>query len=554
MLLSLTVKNFALIRELNLQPNKGLNVITGETGAGKSILLGALGLVLGNRAETSALLNTDLKCVVEAIFEVKNLKLHTFFEEHELDYADQTIIRREIAPGGKSRAFVNDTPVSLQILKELGERIIEIHTQNTGLLIKSATEQLAIIDDFAGEQTVLTQYKIQWKNYAKLRQDFDSFIIETGTAQKEKDFLQFQFDELEQFTPLAGEDTALEQLVKTLGHAEEIKSACSQSEYLLADSDNSIVDQLTAVRAQLKNIANVHPKVAETLQRLESQVLELKDISSALKAIGLSVESDPKKLDAANERIAKLQMLLKKHNLQNAHELVDFKKSLEEKLWLTEEAGVKKEKLEKQLLEAKEACKKIALNLHESRIKAAELLCKKTIVVLTELEMPSSKLLAHFEFDADKLGPKGASFVKLMFSANAGQNPQPLEKVASGGEVSRLNFAFKSLMAGKKEMPTLIFDEADTGVSGEVAGKMGSLMQQLGKNHQVIAITHLPQVAAAGESHYFVYKGISEGLSSTQIKLLDEKERILQIAQMLSGRDPGDAAVANARELLGVSN
>lgn len=550
MLQHITVQNFALIKDLQLQPQAGLNVITGETGAGKSILLGALGLVLGNRAETSALLNKDLKCIIEAVFDIKNLDLQAFFDTHELDYSEQTILRREIAPGGKSRAFVNDTPVMLNVMKELGEQLIEIHTQNTGLLITSGAEQLNIVDDFAGHQNLLNSYKKNWKKYHALGAELEEFKRQTDAAQKEKDFLQFQFDELENFNPVAGEETQLEQLAMTLSHAEEITAACNSAEYTLAEEEGSVLDQIGVVRSNLKNAAQLNPEIEQAVKRLEGVGFELKDIAATLRQTSAGIDNDAARLETVNERIAKLQLLLKKHQLKSSAELAELKNQIELRLLATEQAGTKAEQLEAAVDAAKKVCEKEATQLHESRLKAAKILCKESTLLIKDLGIPAGKVDVSMALDLENLNASGGSKIKLLFAANPGQEPQALEKVASGGEVSRLNFCFKSLLAGKKAMPTLIFDEADTGVSGEVAGKMGSMMHKLGEKHQVIAITHLPQVAAAGETHFFVYKNLSASSANTEIRLLQKDERVKNIAQMLSGKDPGEAAVANARELL----
>lgn len=550
MLQNLTVKNFALIRELQLQPQLGLNVITGETGAGKSILLGALGLILGNRAETSALYNKDVKCIIEAVFDIKKLNLISFFDEKELDYSDQTIIRREIAPGGKSRAFVNDTPVMLNVLKELGEKLIEIHTQNTGLLITSSAEQLRIIDNFSGDSSLISSYKNAWKRYTFLHQELMDFKTKIDAAQKEKDFLQFQFDELESFDPKANEDIELEKIAMTLGHAEEITNTCNHAELALTESDESIVDKISAVRSSLKGIVGLHKNVEDISKRLEVIGFEIKDISAGLRETSASIENDSARLESVNERIAKLQLLLKKHSIHSATELLELKLDIENKLLQCEQANSETEKLEKALSVARNECENLAKQLHESRIKSATFLCKETAKLLQELGIPAANMDAKMEFDLNAMNSHGATSIKLLFSANQGKEMQALEKVASGGEVSRINFCFKSLLADKQEMPTLIFDEADTGVSGLVASKMGEMMNRLGKKHQVISITHLPQVAAAGETHFFVYKNQSDGIANTEIKLLSPDERVKNIAQMLSGKEPGEAAVANAKELL----
>jgi DNA repair protein RecN (Recombination protein N) len=551
MLQLLTIQNFILIKELQFKPGQGLSVITGETGAGKSILLDALELILGGRADSSMLFQQDKKCILEAVFNIKTMQLQTFFEAHELDYADETILRREINAGGKSRAFVNDTPVSLQILRNLGEHLIEIHTQHTGLLITSAAEQLKIVDDFANEPALWKEYAIAWDKYIAAEKELNHLKVVAAEAQKERDFNQFQFEELAEFSPVANEEINLEIQSQTLSHAEEINNAAANAAYLLNETENSIADQIVAVKSSLKQAANHHPQIAEILTRLESQAMELKDIAQSLEIVSVSIENDAGKLQRVNERISKLQHLLKKHNLHTASDLIMLMEKLETKLEFAEKSTTRLENLARVVAEARSKALELAKSLHKMRLSAAEKLCRQAEKQLKDLGMPFAQLKADIQLEPDKMNQNGASTIRLLFSANSGQALQALDKVASGGEVSRLNFCFKSLLAGKKSMPTLIFDEADSGVSGEVAGKMGLMMQRLGEKHQVISITHLPQVAAAGQTHFFVYKSSENGATTTGIRVLSGADRVSQIAQMLSGNKPGEAAVANARELLG---
>lgn len=554
MLTRLNVKNFILIKELVFKPEKGLNVVTGETGAGKSILLGALGLVLGNRAETSSLLDKNEKCIVEAEFDISGLDVQPYFENHELDYETNTILRREIAPTGKSRAFINDTPVNLAQLKELGEYLIEIHTQHTGLLIANSAEQLQIIDTYAGNSALLRTYNKEWLQLKKLEQQLQKAKKDQAEALAQQDYIQYQFDELQKFAPVSGEEVQIENDISTLGHVTQIKDMGMEAAYLLSNSEHSALNILNQVKQTLKQIAPYNKDLADIAERIGSAITELSDLAMALDNIAESAEADPQKLEHLNLRLASLQSLLRKHNCNSAADLIPILVSLDNSLNRLENEGHHIQELEKQFYNATTACEQLALQLHEQRLQAAPELCKQAILALQELEIPHAKLQCELHFNKAALGKDGATSATMLFSANAGVAPKTLEKAASGGEISRLHFVLKSILAGKKAMPVLIFDEADTGVSGEVATKLGHRMKELGNHHQIIAITHLPQMAASGHTQFFVYKSEVNASSSTEIQKLLPADRVMIIAQMLSGKKPGEAALANARELLSALN
>ncbi|MBL7812174.1 MAG: DNA repair protein RecN [Bacteroidetes bacterium] len=549
MLLNLTVKNFALIRELCYEPGKGFNVVTGETGAGKSILLGALGLVLGNRAESGVLLNAEQKCIVEATFNIEALQLHDFFQQEELDYEPTTLLRREISPQGKSRAFINDTPVSLNTLRALGSQLIEIHTQNTGLLITQADEQLQLLDDYAMHPDLLGEYKLAWKNWRMAKEQLTHALQVREQLNRERDYLHFQYQELDDFQPIMDEESTLLQQIQLLENAGEIGEACQDVQFQLTEKELSVSDILGQLRQRLRNAARHLPAIEEITQRLESSLEELRDCSLELGKIAAEAESDPNRLEQLNGRYARLQQLLKKHGAEQGSELIQIKNALSEKLQQSDMADHAVEKADELVKHTRNLLGSVAGKLHLSRVKAAQNLASEAVLLLKKLEMPAARLEIQLS-ELPEPGPVGADGIDILFSANEGKALQPLEKVASGGEVSRLNFCFKALLAACKNCPTLIYDEADTGISGAVADRMGQMMRELGQKHQIISITHLPQVAALGEYHHFVYKSTADGETESRIRLVSGDERVRIVAEMLSGRQPGEAAIANARELL----
>lgn len=552
MLKSLTVNNYALIKEIRFLPETGLNVVTGETGAGKSILLGALGFVLGNRADTTVLLPKSEKCIVEAIFLNFPQKVVDFLQNHELDIEPELILRREISAAGKSRAFINDTPVAQNQLKELGEFLVEIHTQNTGLLIRDNNEQLSLLDTYGGNIDLLQEYSKLWNHYIKERQKLTELQELATKATGEYDYLKFQFEELETFKPTDGEETYLEQRANMLNHASDIAEAGNTAWNMLSENENSIYSQLSAVRSVIKGVANISPELDALYARIDSIMLDIRDVSQEIGKISETSQPDNAELERINERLALLQMLLKKHRRTGAAELKQLLEELNEKIYAFDHSEEAMQKQVNLVAEAHKNCILVAQKLHAAREHAAKKLGPEAQLHLAKLGMPKAGLQVELGFDENKLGAKGGSAVVLLFNANDSRL-LPLDKVASGGEVSRLNFVFKALLADKKEMPTIIFDEADTGVSGEVADRFGEMMKELSAYHQIIAITHLPQVAAKGNAHFLIYKGEEDGKMVSALKHLNPENRIDALANMLSGKTPGTAAVANARELLGLN-
>lgn len=551
MLVSLSVNNYVLIKEMFLAPDAGLNVITGETGSGKSILLAALGLVLGNRAESGIAFDEQNKCVVEAVFGKFSKQATQFLQDNELDIEDELLLRREIATNGKSRAFINDTPVSLQQLRELASLLVEIHTQHTGLLIRDQAEQLKLVDDFAGNGELLSNYIVLWNSLKSEEKVLQSLVASKDKNLAEYEFSKFQFDEIDAFNPNPTEDDYLEDKANQINHAADIVSAVSAAWGLVTENDPSAYQLLALARTALKSVANVSQQVKSLFERLEIQMTELQELGADLARISDHSQPNPQELEHINQRLSHLQHLLKKHGVENASDLVSRKELLEAKLYETEhfEDSIQKQKQKVDLALTK--CTQLADQLSQKRLAAGQQLSTQAQELMAQLGMPKAHLKVRVEHKTSQLGVTGADSVVIMFNAN-GNTLQELEKVASGGEVSRLNFVFKALLAGKKSMPTLIFDEADTGVSGEVAFKLGSMMQDLAKHHQVIAITHLPQVAAKGTVHFYVYKTEVEGKTVTQIQKLTSSQRVDVMAKLLSGESAGNAAVANAKELLGL--
>lgn len=550
MLTNLLIKNYALIKELNISIDQNLTTITGETGAGKSILLGAIGLVLGQRADNSTIADQSEKCIIEATFDIKNLNLKALFEEIEIDYHDECVIRREILPNGKSRSFINDTPANLNQLKQLGAQLIEVHTQNTGLLISNPDEQIHLLDDFGGYKSLIDDYKKAYSNYSTSTKNLNSLLLSQSQFIKEKEFIQFQFDEIYNFQPIDKEEVTIEEQITLLTQASNITQALGQANKQINETENSLVDQLNYLKNQIKPIAQLNDSISSVFTRLETTIVELKDIGFEAENIAEKIEENPAALDNLNDRLLKMQNLFRKHQVESAAELLHLQNELEIKLQQSQNIDDEIISLKNEVKKAKENAFIMAQKLSESRLNASKLLAEETKTILVNLAIPHAQIEFKVNTSDTELGPLGIDTVNILFSANLGKSPQLLSQVASGGEISRLNFTFRSLIAKNKNLPTLIYDEADTGISGEVASKMGAMMRQLGNLHQVISITHLPQVAAAGQNQWLVYKSVAENKTLSSVKKLDFNERITVLGQMLSGTNPTDAALSNAKELL----
>ncbi|MDB5023915.1 MAG: recN [Mucilaginibacter sp.] len=556
MLQKLVINNYALIDNLEISFGDGLNILTGETGAGKSIILGALSLILGQRAESRYFFNQQKKCVIEGVFKISDFHLKTYFEDNELDYEAETILRREISADGKSRAFINDTPVNLTTIKQLGEKLIDIHSQHATLEINDPEFQLLVVDSAAGHGGLLTDYKSKFRAYKKARAKLQQLIGESDKAKSDLDYYQFQFDELDKASLAKDEQEKLELELYTLNNAEEIKRNLLGACLLMQEGETSALIQLRETAHHLSTLEKFNPLIEGLHQRLKSTIIELKDIASEIENLEQHTHTNEARAIEINERLSVIYNLQKKHRLNTNAELLQLQDDLSEKIQQALFGDEEIEKLQKQIAAEKQELEKLAAQLSANRAKAIPDIQAQVMQSLTEVGMDSSTLKIEQAALAAKgedsnLGADGFDQVRFLFSANKGHTLAEMSKVASGGELSRLMLSIKSLIARYTALPTIIFDEIDTGVSGEVANKVGQIMERLSENLQVITITHLPQIASKGQSHYFVYKDNGTSTTYTRIRQLSEQERVLEIAKMLSGDKPGESALQNARELLG---
>ena len=551
MLQKLSISNYALIDSLEISFGSGLNILTGETGAGKSIILGALSLILGQRAESRYFFNQQKKCVIEGTFSVGDFHLKQFFEDNDLDYEAETVLRREISIDGKSRAFVNDTPVNLNLMKELGEKLIDIHSQHATLEINDPEFQLLVVDAVAGHGELLNDYRTKFKSYKKETTKLDRLIQDRDKAKADLDYYQFQFDELEKAGLSANEQETLEQELYTLSNAEEIKRNLLGALYLMHEGETSAIIQLREACHQLSTLERYNPQIAELYQRLNSTLIELKDIAAEIETIERQTHTNEARAAEVNNRLSTLYNLQKKHRVNSTDELLQLQDELSEKIQQAVFGDEAIEKLKKQLGSDKKELEQLAGKLSLDRKMVIPKIQSLVLTSLAEMGMESAGFKIELKSENENtLTTNGFDSVKFLFSANKGHSLGEMSKVASGGELSRLMLAIKSLIAQNTALPTIIFDEIDAGVSGEVANKVGQVMEKLSANLQVIAITHLPQIASKGQSHYFVYKDDEGATTYTRIKQLDKTERVLEIAKMLSGDKPGESALQNARELL----
>lgn len=552
MLSRLLIKNYALIDNLDISFDKGLNIITGETGAGKSILMGALGLVLGNRAEGKQFFNEEKKCVIEGYFSISSYDLKGFFEENDLEYDDETIIRRELSVDGKSRAFVNDSPVNLTILKALGEKLIDIHSQHATLQINTEEFQLLVLDALAEQEDLLTTYRKELNILRQTERRLKTLKEESRAARAELDYNQFLFEELERLDIKEGEVQSLEEEQQQLENAEEIKRSLVSSSFLLSEGEQNVLSMLKESVQQIQQAARYFSGAEELAQRLQSTYIEIKDIASEIAQQEEAVMLDQQRLDEVSARLSELYSVMKKHRVDSEGELLQIRDNLEQKLQAVLNHDDIMAELEKQLTEQKDKVMTLAKQIHDNRKAVVPQVVDFVQQTLTTVGMPNARLSISLDFqNMEKASPRGFDAVQFLFSANKGQTLQPIHKVASGGELSRVMLAIKSLVAQNSSLPTIIFDEIDTGISGEVALRVGEVMQRLAHNMQVIAITHLPQIASKGTSHFKVYKEDKDDKTRSNIVLLKPEERVLEIAQMLSGVNPGEAALAHAKTLLG---
>ena len=549
MLQHLVIKNYALIQQLEMQPSAHLNIITGETGAGKSIMVGAVGLLLGNRADTKSLYNEDEKCIVEGTFDLREYRLQTFFEKQDLDYSEQTIIRREINPSGKSRAFVNDVPVTLDILKELGSHLMDVHSQHDTLQLASNSFQLSIIDAFAGTQPALESYRQLYKKFKKAEKDFKALEQEATELRKEADYNSFLLEELEKLQLQKDEQESLEEELNLLENAEEVKLKLNQALQLLDQDEQAAIKNLHQTNQTLMQLIRFSEKYRNLSERAVSCLIELRDIAAEIEKEELEVDVDPAKLEYTQNRLSSIYHLQQKHQVGTITELLQIQDQLTEKVNKTVNLDDELLAQEKAMQQAANKLQEKAKDLSQARAGAFEKLTRQMKSLLKDLGMPD----AMVKVEHSKIGPSdtGIDEINLLFSANKGVKPQPLKNVASGGEFARLMFCIKYVLAHKTAMPTIVFDEIDTGISGEIALKMVKMMESMAGNHQVLVITHLPQIASKGDSHYFVFKDSKASKAISKIRLLQNNERVEEIAKMIGGDKPSAIALENARELLG---
>ena len=552
MLQQLHIHNYAIIDSLTVNFSNHLNIITGETGAGKSILVGALSLILGERADTSALLNKEKKCFIEGIFKTNYAAVKDFLQKNDLDSEAEMLIRREISASGKSRAFINDTPVTLGQLKQLSTLIVDLHQQFDTLELNSSDFQREVIDALAGTGKALEEYQTVFKKYRLVLQELEKLKSEQTAANKEFDYNQFLFDELEAANFQENEIENIDAEIKVMSHAENIKSILAEIYFQMEESEQPLLQQVKSINHKLQSVQNIHPEIKSINERLLSLQIELADISSEIDAINNKVNYDEERINTLNERMALGYSLLKKHNVNTTLQLNEIRSALEnelKKITNLEETIAEKEKISKQFFH--EALK-LAKDISQKRQKEIAPFEEKVNKLLWQVGMPNARLKVEIK-EADTLNSFGNNTIDFLFNANlssANKQFEPLRKVASGGELSRLMLGIKSLVAKSVQLPTLIFDEIDSGISGEAARQVGIIIKELSKAHQVISITHQPQIAAKANTHFFVYKEIKDDKIITAIKVLNEDERITAIATMLSGKKPTAAAFENAREMI----
>ena len=552
MITHLNIKNYALIKDLDIEFQEGFTSITGETGAGKSILLGAIGLIMGERGDSSAILDPSQKCILEASFDLSRLELKAEFEEKDIDFNNHCTIRREWSPNGKTRSFINESQVTVSELKWLGQQLLEIHSQHTGLLVTQPNEQLKLLDAFCDCTEILTDYQQTYFEHQKVAIALKTALEQLSKITQDTEYNGFLRKELEDFNPKVEEEIELESDIALLSQATDLEEMFGKIDMAMDGSENSIVDQLNAVKSEMKGFSSINPQLGGIYERFMSIAVDAKELARDLRVIAQGIESNPEKLQNANDRYSLLQSLFRKHNVDSSQALLEKLTSLQ-----SEQAG--ETVLQEKIAELQESTLRLqsdrqtkATVLHQKRSGGIESLCSQVVDQLKQLEMPFAQMEIHITQADSNFNETGNTQISMLFCANKGQSPMPIEKVASGGEISRLNFCLRTLIADLKQLPTLIYDEADTGVSGEVANRLGYLMRTQGKKQQILAITHLPQVAAAGNQQLFVYKDNQAAISETKIRPLDEDGRILALAEMLSGKNPSEAAKLNARDLLNI--
>jgi DNA repair protein RecN (Recombination protein N) len=548
MLRKLLIKNYAIIEKIEIDFSKGLNIITGETGAGKSILLGALGLIMGKRADTKTLFNTGNKCIIEGTFLIPS-HYESFFKENDIDFEAETHIRREITPSGKSRAFINDTPTTLAVLKRLTSALVDLHQQFDTLDIHHVSFQLNIVDALAEHKDAVQAYRSNFSIYKKDKKQLEKLIRQSNESAKEIDFLEFQLNEFNDAELIENEDEEAEKELKTLSHAEDIKRVLGATQQQLVESETAVVSQLKELAFELNNISKYSTKIDGLKIRFEGLVLELEDVAEEMENLADKTEFDPGKIQEIRDRLDLVYRLQNKHQVNSVTELLDLQNHITEKLDSFGDLSGQIAALEKKLATQKTKLHKVALKISKQRKKVLPSFEKNVKVILEKLSMPHAQLKVRVN-TSEYLTINGLDQVEFLFAANKGGRPEAIKDVASGGELSRLTLCIKSLVAGALSLPTMIFDEIDSGVSGDVALKMGNILKTLAEGHQIITITHTPQIAVQADTHYFVYKNHAGKKTTTSVKLLSKTERVTEVATMLSGSPPSTNALENAKELL----
>ena len=549
MLVKLYVQNYALIKDLDVELEDGLTIITGETGAGKSILLGALSLILGSRADSSVLLEKNEKCVVEGTFRIGEYDLSDFFTANELDYEPVTIMRREINPAGKSRAFINDTPVTINLLRELGDHLIDIHSQHQTLMLHDNSFQLNVIDSFAGTSKLIDEYKFVYNNYRSLSGEFSELKEKADRNKADLEYFQFQLTQLEEAKLREGEQEELEKEQELLSHAGEIKLGLSNASNLLSSDSASVLLLLREAKSALLKISEFLPNGDEILRRSESSFIELNDLAGEIEKMMATIDADPNRLALVNDRLDSLYSLIQKHRVKGLDELIVKREEIRKQVKSIETSDERMVEVESALKKETSALKSLSDGISIRRNNILDDVEKKITDLLKQLGMPN----ARFRVSLTKLHDftaTGTDHADFLFSANKQVEPENLAKIASGGELSRVMLSLKSLLTKNYNLPTIIFDEIDSGVSGEVADKVGQILAGMGKYMQVVNITHLPQVASRGTKHYYVYKDDSGDSTITRVKLLTHEERVNEVAKLLSGSEITETAIRNAKELL----
>jgi len=549
MIKNIHIGNYALIDKTNIELEKGFTIITGETGAGKSILLGAIGLTLGQRADVAAIMDKNRKCVVEITYDVVGYDLQQWFADNDLDYDDEVVVRRELTADGKSRAFINDTPVNNKLLKEFGSFLIDVHSQHQSLLIGQPEYQLEILDAFCGNQVLLKDYRVKYTHRQGLLSELTSLKQRAKEAEQEEDYLKFQFNQLDEARLREGEQQELEEELAVLNNAENIKSAFSESTYVLTESDNPVIQALKGVKNRMATLEGIVKEAADYEQRLSSVILELEDIADESERMAERVEYNPARVDVINERLNVMYDLLHKHRLEKVEELIALKEELGKKLKGIQSFAEQIEILEKQIKSVETEMDSLAGKLHKARVASEEKLREEMRGLLVSMGIKHAVFKVMIT-PLDHFTTTGKDDVSFLFSANKNQEPGELVKVASGGEISRLMLSLKYILSRTKQLPVIIFDEIDTGVSGEIAHRMAEMMKEMARRMQVISISHLPQIAAAGNCHFKVYKEDRGETTISGIRKLTPEERVQEIAGMISGQEITPAAIETAKILL----